>query len=81
MVVSPSATQWVTSPSGKTRKGITSNSPGRTTKGSSSTWGDGVFERVSEDGETLGFAVLNVSARKQRGLPFEVTFEKEPGDA
>ena len=43
--------------------------------------GDGVFERVSEDGETLGFAVLNVSARKQRNLPFEVTFEKKPGDA
>ena len=43
--------------------------------------GDGVFERVSEDEETLGFAVLNVSARKQRELPFEVTFEKTPGDA
>ena len=43
--------------------------------------GDGVFERVSKDGETLGFAVLNVSARKQRDLPFEVTFEKKPGDA
>ena len=40
-----------------------------------------MFERVSEDGETLGFAVLNVSARKQRDLPFEVTFEKKPGDA
>ena len=43
--------------------------------------GDGVFERVSEDGETLGFAVLNISARKQWDLPFEVTFEKKPGDA
>ena len=43
--------------------------------------GDGVFERVSEDEETLGFAVLNVSARKQRELPFEVTFERTPGDA
>ena len=43
--------------------------------------GDGVFQRVSEDGETLGFVVLNVSARKQRELPFEVTFEKTPGDA
>ena len=43
--------------------------------------GDGVFERVSEDGETLGFAVLNVSARKRRDLPFEVMFEKKPGDA
>ncbi|PSP68627.1 DUF2283 domain-containing protein [Halobacteriales archaeon QS_1_69_70] len=43
--------------------------------------GDGVFERVSDDGETLGFAVLNVSARKQRELPFEVTIERTPGDA
>jgi hypothetical protein len=43
--------------------------------------GDGVFERVSQDGETLGFAVLNVSARKQRKLPFEVTIERTPGDA
>jgi hypothetical protein len=43
--------------------------------------GDGVFERVSEDEETLGFAVLNVSARKQRELPFEVTIERTLGDA
>ena len=42
--------------------------------------GDGVFERVSEDEETLGFAVLNVSARKQRELPFEVTIERTLGD-
>ena len=43
--------------------------------------GEGVFERVSEDEETLGFAVLNVSARKQQELPFEVTIERTLGDA
>ena len=43
--------------------------------------GDGVFERVDEDGETVGFAVLNVSSRKERELPFEVTFEKQSGEA
>lgn len=37
---------------------------------------DGVFERVDEDGETIGVAVLNVSSRKERELPFDVTFEK-----
>jgi uncharacterized protein YuzE len=40
--------------------------------------GDGVFERVNEDGETIGVAVLNVSSRKERELPFDVTFEKRP---
>lgn len=43
--------------------------------------GDGVFERVSEDGETIGFAVLNVSSRKSRELPFDVTFETKASDA
>ena len=43
--------------------------------------GDGVFERVDEDGETVGFAVLNVPSRKERELPFEVTFEKQSGEA
>ena len=38
--------------------------------------GDGVFERVNEEGETVGVAVLNVSSRKERELPFDVTFEK-----
>lgn len=38
--------------------------------------GNGVFERVDENGETIGFAVLNVSSRKKRDLPFDVTFEK-----
>ena len=40
--------------------------------------GDGVFERVNEDGETIGVAVLNVSSRKECELPFDVTFEKRP---
>jgi uncharacterized protein YuzE len=38
--------------------------------------GDGVFERVNEEGETIGVAVLNVSARNSRELPFDVTFER-----
>jgi len=38
--------------------------------------GDGVFERVDEDGETVGVAVLNVSSRSRRELPFDVTFTK-----
>lgn len=43
--------------------------------------GDGVFERVTEDGETIGFAVLNISSRKSRELPFDVTFEKRSSEA
>lgn len=43
--------------------------------------GEGVFERVDEDGETIGFAVLNVSSRKDRELPFDVTFEKQSSEA
>ena len=38
--------------------------------------GNGIFERVDADGETIGVAVLNVSARKERELPFDVSFEK-----
>lgn len=37
--------------------------------------GSGVFKRVNEDGETIGCAVLNVSSRKSRELPFDVSFE------
>lgn len=33
-----------------------------------------------EEGDTVGFAVLNVSSRKERELPFDVTFETQPGD-
>lgn len=43
--------------------------------------GDGVFERVDENGDTIGFAVLNVSSRKERELPFDVTFEKQSSEA
>jgi len=43
--------------------------------------GNGVFERVDEDGETTGFAVLNVSSRKRRELPFDVTFERRSSEA
>lgn len=43
--------------------------------------GEGVFERVDEDGETIGFAVLNISSRKDRELPFDVTFEKQSSEA
>lgn len=38
--------------------------------------GDGVFERVDEEGNTIGFAVLNVTARKDRELPFDAEFKK-----
>lgn len=38
--------------------------------------GDGVFERVDEDGNTIGFAVLNVKARKKHELPFDAEFTK-----
>lgn len=36
--------------------------------------GDGVFERVDEEGNTIGFAVLDVTARKDRELPFDAEF-------
>lgn len=38
--------------------------------------GDGIFERVDEDGNTISFAVLNVKTRKGRELPFDVGFTK-----
>ena len=38
--------------------------------------GDGVFERVDEEGNTLGFAVLNVNERKDHRLPFEAEFRR-----
>lgn len=43
--------------------------------------GDGIFKRVSTDGETVGFAVLNVSSRKHRELPFDVRFEADASEA
>ncbi|MFB6229093.1 MAG: hypothetical protein ABEH88_11145 [Halobacteriales archaeon] len=38
--------------------------------------GGGVFERVDETGDTIGFAVLNVTSRKGRDLPFDAEFTK-----
>ncbi len=43
--------------------------------------GDGIFKRVSTDGETIGFAVLNVSSRKHRDLPIDVRFEACPSES
>ena len=40
---------------------------------------NGVFERVDEDGNTIGFAILNTKKREGRevSVPFEISFEKE----
>lgn len=46
------------------------------TEGSFKDLGDGIFERVDEEGNTIGFAVLNVSKRKERELPFDAEFER-----
>jgi len=44
--------------------------------GSFNDLGNGVFERVNEDGETIGFAILNVEKRAERELPFEAEFRR-----
>lgn len=40
--------------------------------------GNGVFERVDEEGNTIGFALLNVSKRSKEvvDVPFAVQFKK-----
>lgn len=38
--------------------------------------GEGVYERVDEEGNTIGFAVLNVKGRKEHTLPFDAEFRK-----
>lgn len=40
--------------------------------------GNGVFERVDEEGNTIGFALLNVSQRSKREIevPFALQFKK-----
>jgi hypothetical protein len=38
--------------------------------------GNGVFERVDENGEAIGVAVLTVSERNERELPFAVILQK-----
>lgn len=43
--------------------------------------GDGIFKRVSEDGETVGFTVFIVSSREHRNLPCNVRFEADPSEA
>lgn len=41
--------------------------------------GNGIFERVDEDGNIIGFAVLNVKKRskKEISVPFDVKFEEK----
>lgn len=36
--------------------------------------GNGIFERVDEEGNTVGFAVLNVTTRKEHEPPFDAEF-------
>ena len=38
--------------------------------------GDGVFERVDEEGNTIGFAILNVDDRKDHEIPFDAEFRR-----
>lgn len=44
--------------------------------GSFNDLGDGVFERVDDEGNTIGFAVLNVAKRSEHELPFEADFSR-----
>lgn len=41
--------------------------------------GNGIFERVDEDGKTIGFAILNTKKRDEQeiSIPFEINFEKK----
>lgn len=45
-------------------------------EGSFKDLGNGVFERVDGDGNTIGFAILNVAKRSERELPFEAEFRR-----
>lgn len=36
--------------------------------------GNGVFQRIDENGETIGFVVLNITSRNKRELPFDAEF-------
>lgn len=40
--------------------------------------GNGVFERVDEEGNTIGFAVLNVKEGKEREIPLYAEFGEAP---
>lgn len=44
--------------------------------GSFNDLGNGVFERVDEDGNTIGFAILNVDDRTEHELPFDAEFRR-----
>lgn len=41
--------------------------------------GNGIFERVDEDGNTISFAILNTKKRNERDIsvPFEIDFGKK----
>lgn len=41
--------------------------------------GNGIFKRVDEDGNTIGFAILNTKKRedKEISVPFEINFGKK----
>lgn len=41
--------------------------------------GNGIFERVDENGNTIGFAILNTKKRDEReiSIPFEINFNKK----
>lgn len=45
-------------------------------KGSFNDLGNGVYERVDTEGNTIGFAVLNVAKRTEHELPFEADFRR-----
>lgn len=44
--------------------------------GSFNDLGNGIFERVDADGNTIGFAVLNIAKRSENELPFEAEFRR-----
>lgn len=44
--------------------------------GSFNVLGNGVFERVDGDGNTIGFAILNAANRSDPELPFEAEFRR-----
>lgn len=41
--------------------------------------GNGIFKRIDEDGNTIGFAILNTKKRedKEITIPFEISFGKK----
>lgn len=45
-------------------------------QGSFKDLGSGIFERIDGDGNTIGFAILNLEDRSERELPFEAEFHR-----